>query len=50
MKAKSLLKQKKLFAQHSVPLVIPEVEVQDIDTPEDWLIAEMKFKMMNKCV
>jgi N-acylneuraminate cytidylyltransferase len=46
MKTKSLLEQKKLFAEHTVPLEIPESEVQDIDNEEDWKIAEMKYKIM----
>ena len=28
------------------PIIIPETQVQDIDTEEDWLIAEMKYKFM----
>ena len=32
-----------------VPLLLPELEVQDIDTEEDWAIAEVKYqKMMEK--
>ena len=30
----------------TLPFIIPESEVQDIDTEEDWKIAEMKFKLM----
>ena len=30
-----------------VPLVLSEMEVQDIDTPEDWEIAEIKYKRLN---
>lgn len=30
------------------PFIMPESEVQDIDTEEDWKIAEMKFSMMNR--
>ncbi len=29
-----------------VPMLFPEMEVQDIDTPEDWAIAEMKYRSM----
>ena len=29
-------------------IIMPESEVQDIDTDEDWKIAEMKYKLMNK--
>lgn len=32
-----------------VPLILPEMEVQDIDTLEDWALAEVKYqKMMEK--
>lgn len=31
-----------------VPLVLPESEVQDIDTPEDWALAEQKFLLLRK--
>ncbi len=30
----------------STPMIMPETEVQDIDTEEDWKIAEMKYRMM----
>ena len=29
---------------NTVPLIVSEEEVQDIDTPEDWSIAEQKYK------
>ncbi len=29
-----------------VPIVMPETEVQDIDNPEDWEIAELKYRRM----
>jgi N-acylneuraminate cytidylyltransferase len=47
MRSESLLVQKKLFAQNTVPLEIPESEVQDIDVEEDWKIAEMKYRILN---
>lgn len=28
------------------PIIIPEMEVQDIDTESDWRIAEMKYKIL----
>ncbi|KGP76112.1 CMP-N-acetylneuraminic acid synthetase [Desulfosporosinus sp. Tol-M] len=31
-----------------VPLIISETEVQDIDTEEDWRVAEFKYKYLNK--
>jgi pseudaminic acid cytidylyltransferase len=47
MKSQSLLEQKKLYAKFTVPLEIPEIEVQDIDTVQDWEIAEMKYQILN---
>lgn len=31
-----------------VPLVLSELEVQDIDTMEDWELAELKYRMLHK--
>ena len=38
------LSNKKIFSHHSLPVVLPRHLVQDIDTPEDWLRAELMFK------
>jgi len=46
MKTKSLLEQKKLFAEFTIPIVIPEIEVQDIDNEVDWKLAELKYKFL----
>lgn len=43
MKVTSLLEQMKLFAVDTVPMIMPESEVQDIDSAEDWKIAEIKY-------
>lgn len=31
-----------------VPLVLPETEAQDIDTPQDWEIAESKYRRLQQ--
>ena len=31
-----------------VPMTVSELEVQDIDNPLDWELAEMKYKMMKE--
>ena len=31
-----------------LPLVMSELEVQDIDTEEDWALAELKYKMLHQ--
>jgi len=48
MRADSIVEQMQLFARHTVPLEIPEREVQDIDTEEDWVLAEWKFAAMQR--
>jgi N-acylneuraminate cytidylyltransferase len=32
----------------TIPYILPELEVQDIDTEEDWILAEMKYKILNR--
>lgn len=36
-----------IFSHDSVPVRLPRERVQDIDNPEDWTVAELKFKLMN---
>jgi len=39
------------FGSESIPIVLPRYLVQDIDTPEDWIRAEMLYKIVyaNEC-
>ena len=46
LKLSSLIKEEKLYCENTLPLELPESEVQDIDTDEDWKIAEMKYKIL----
>lgn len=39
-------KNKKLMVGEILPLVVSELEVQDIDNETDWKIAEMKYGLM----
>lgn len=39
-------KNKRLMVGDVLPLVVSEMEVQDIDNQTDWEIAEMKYKLM----
>lgn len=34
-------------AAKTVPFIMNEERVQDIDTPEDWAMAEMKYRILN---
>lgn len=46
LKVESFLKERVLFGKHTVPIEVPESEVQDIDNEEDWKIAEMKYRIL----
>jgi N-acylneuraminate cytidylyltransferase len=48
LRVADFLAEKRLFGSKTFPLVVPEMEVQDIDTEEDWSIAEMKFQLMRR--
>lgn len=47
MRIDKFLQHKKIFTDNTVAFHIPESEVQDIDTIEDWKIAEFKYKMIH---
>ncbi len=35
-----------MFDSHSIPFILPRYMVHDIDTPEDWEMAELVFKAL----
>lgn len=41
------MEEKKLITDDTIPFIIDEKEVQDIDTESDWEIAEIKYRMLN---
>jgi N-acylneuraminate cytidylyltransferase len=47
IKTEIFLKEKTLMPDKTVPLIIPPLECQDIDTPRDWEMAELKYKILN---
>lgn len=46
VKTDSFLNTKKLYSDFMVPFEMPESEVQDIDTEEDWKLAEIKYTFL----
>ena len=48
IKTEAFLKNKRLFTSNSGAIILPETEVQDIDSEEDWKIAEMKYKLLHE--
>lgn len=47
MKTDVLVKEVKLHFTNTIPMILSELEVQDIDNEEDWKIAEMKYQIFN---
>jgi len=46
VKVSVLLQEKKVWTEHTTAFEIDESRAQDIDTPEDWKIAELKFSIL----
>lgn len=46
IKVEDFLRERKLVMPKSKGIIVPEREVQDIDTEEDWIIAEMKYQLL----
>lgn len=45
--AEALKREKRFFCQRTAALVLSELEVQDIDSEEDWQLAELKYRLLN---
>lgn len=48
MRRASFERQQKVFMNHCVPLVLSEMEVQDIDNEDDWKLAEVKYTLKHR--
>lgn len=48
LRVDSFLEQRQIFMKKMVSMELPESEVQDIDTMEDWKIAELKYRLMQE--
>lgn len=42
----SFMQSKSLIMENTVPVIMDEMEVQDIDNYDDWELAELKYKIM----
>jgi len=47
-RVENVLSNKLDYSAQTLPIEVPAEEVQDIDNPEDWKIAEMKYKLLKK--
>ena len=48
VKTDVLFEEKTVWCKRTAPLVLSELEVQDLDTLTDWQLAEMKYKLTRK--
>ncbi len=48
MKTAAMEQEKTVWCKRTVPLVLSELEVQDLDTLTDWQLAEMKYELIHK--
>lgn len=48
--SKAFLTKKPLFSEHALPVLLPRYLVQDIDTEEDWIRAELMYKAYQQSV
>ncbi len=46
IKVSALEEKKTLVVDNTIPFVLDEIEVQDIDNYADWNLAEMKYKLL----
>lgn len=46
VKVEDFLREKKLVMENTKAIIAKEMEVQDIDTYQDWKLAELKYQMM----
>jgi pseudaminic acid cytidylyltransferase len=47
MKTARVLEEGKIITSNSTGIIVDEREVQDIDTPVDWQLAELKYKLLH---
>lgn len=44
----SFIQERTFWGKNTAGLVLSELEVQDLDTPTDWKLAEMKYKLLHE--
>jgi len=46
VRTEPFLAQRRLIMDNTAPIIVPEGEAQDIDTEDDWKIAEIKYALL----
>lgn len=49
-KVSSFIQERTFWGKNTAGLILSELEVQDLDTPTDWTLAEMKYELLHKQV
>lgn len=45
-KTSAYMAEEMIFSDKAIPIIMPAYRVQDIDNAEDWVAAEMKYRML----
>lgn len=45
-KTEAFYQNQNILFHHTIPFIVPEIEVQDIDNESDWELAEVKYRYM----
>ena len=48
IKTEEFLRNPNILMNNTIAYPVPETEVQDIDNEEDWILAELKYKLMKE--
>ena len=48
IKTDVLIQEKTVWCKRTAPLILSELEVQDLDTLTDWQLAEMKYQLLKR--
>ncbi len=46
IRTETLLQEETIFCRNIVPMILSDLEVQDIDNETDWKLAELKYELM----
>jgi len=45
-RTEALLRDKVQYCKNTIPMILSELEVQDIDNEDDWKLAELKYRLI----
>ncbi len=48
LRTEALLRERNILCQDMVPMILSDLEVQDIDNETDWELAELKYELLKK--